>query len=251
MNAPAFQFYAGDWLSSQRVALMTLEEEGAYIRLMAFCWKHGSLPADPETLARLIGKGASTTLASEVAKMFQPSGETLIHPRLEQAREEQAAWRAKSSEGGKKSAETRRALKAAKGGATTLQPPIEGSLRNGTNHSATLHSSPSSSIPPNPQGGFSLSPEVPTGEADNSPLMIRIGRFFNRRPKTRWSPSERKALKKLIPIDAEDLELLERYYLEEIPQEDDYRRRDLETLLNNWTKELDRATSHFATPAIR
>lgn len=251
MNAPAFQFYAGDWLSSQRVALMTLEQEGAYIRLMAFCWKHGSIPADPETLARLIGKGASTTLASEVAKMFQLSGETLIHPRLEQAREEQTAWRAKSSEGGKKSAETRRARKAAKGGATTLQPPIEGSLQNGTNHNATLHSSPSSSKPPNPQGGFSLSPEVPTGEADNTPLMIRIGRFFNRRPTTRWSPSERKALKKLIPIDAEDLELLERYYLEEIDPDDDYRRRDLETLLNNWTKEIDRATSHFATPAIR
>ena len=55
----------------------------------------------------------------------------------------------------------------------------------------------------------------------------------------------------LIPIDAEDLELLERYYLEEIAQAEDYRRRDLETLLNNWTKEIDRATSHFATPAIR
>jgi hypothetical protein len=86
---------------------------------------------------------------------------------------------------------------------------------------------------------------------DNTPLMIRLGRFFNRRPTTRWSPSERKALKKLIPIDTEDLELLERYYLEVIPQVEDYRRRDLETLLNNWTKEIDRATSHFAAPAIR
>ena len=87
--------------------------------------------------------------------------------------------------------------------------------------------------------------------AENSPVMIRIGKFFNRRPNTRWSPAERKSLKKLTPIDSEDIELLERYYLEEIPLSDDYRRRDLETLLNNWTKELDRARSHSATPAIR
>jgi uncharacterized protein YdaU (DUF1376 family) len=252
MNAPAFQFYAGDWLSSQRVALMTLEQEGAYIRLMAFCWKHGSIPAGPETLARLIGKGASTTLASEVAKMFQPSGETLIHPRLEQAREEQAAWRAKSSEGGKKSAETRRARKAGKGASTTLQPPIEGSLQNGSNHSATLHSSSSPSITPNPQGGFSLSPEVPTGEADNSPLMIRIGKFFNRRPNTRWNSDELKALKRLMPIATEDLDLLERWF-SQIPEqgEEIYRRKALPALLNNWNAELDMANGYFADKKFR
>ncbi len=250
MKAPAFQFYAGDWLSSQRVALMSLEEEGGYIRLLAFCWQHGSIPDDPEKIARLIGKGASTTLATTLATMFEPGGNGLVNRRLEEVRLEQEAWRAKSSEGGKKSAEKRRIAKEAKENATKPQPPLEGWLPNGANQTATLQSSPSPSIPPNPQGGFSLSP-APTGEADNSPLMIRLGKFFNRRATTRWSAAERKALKKLTPIDPEDIELLERYYLEEIPQGDDYRRRDLETLLNNWTKEIDRATSHFATPAIR
>lgn len=250
MKAPAFQFYAGDWLSSQRVALMSLEEEGGYIRLLAFCWQHGSIPDDPEKIARLIGKGASTTLATTLATMFEPGGKGLVNRRLEEVRLEQEAWRAKSSEGGKKSAEKRRIAKEAKENATKPQPPLEGCLPNGANQTATLQSSPSPSIPPNPQGGFSLSP-APTGEAGNSPLMIHLGKFFNRRATTRWSAAERKALKKLTPIDAEDIELLERYYLEEIPQGDDYRRRDLETLLNNWTKEIDRATSHFATPAIR
>ena len=109
MKAPEFQFYAGDWLSSQRVALMSLEEEGGYIRLLAFCWQHGSIPDDPERIARLLGKGASTTLAT----MFEPGGNGLVNRRLEEVRLEQLAWRAKSSEGGKKSAEKRRLTKEA------------------------------------------------------------------------------------------------------------------------------------------
>lgn len=103
MKAPAFQFYADTWLGSLRVQLMSLEEEGAYIRCLAYCWRHGSIPADPEMIARLIGKGCSTTVATTVANMFTKSkkhGE-LIHDRLEVERIKQAAWRAKCSAGGK------------------------------------------------------------------------------------------------------------------------------------------------------
>ena len=73
-KSPAFQFYPGDWLSSLRVSLMTLEEEGAYIRLLCYCWKHGDLPASPEELARLIGKGATPELASKLLDMFESKG---------------------------------------------------------------------------------------------------------------------------------------------------------------------------------
>lgn len=249
MKAPAFQFYAGDWISSQRVALMTLEEEGAYIRLLAFCWQHGSIPDDPEKIARLIGKGASTTLAATLATMFEPGGGGLVHRRLEEEREKQKEWREKSAAGGKKSAESRRLAKEAKKSATTQQAPFEGCLNDGANQNPTLQFSSSPSNPPNPPRGFLLSTDPAEIPADNSPLMIRIGQFFNRRPTTRWNPKERKAIKSIGPIDPEDLALLERYYLEPIPKDEDYRRRDLETLLNNWTKEIDRARSHFAALA--
>ena len=141
MKSPAFQFYPTDYLASQRVQMMTLEEEGAYIRLLAYCWKHGDIPADPEQAARLIGKGASTTLATVVLAMFQPTGngDRLSHDRLDAERDKQAIWRAKSSQGGKISAEKR------KGGSTTLQPPLQGCLPNGGNQMATLLSSSSSS----------------------------------------------------------------------------------------------------------
>ena len=109
---PAFQFYPGDYLSSQRVSLMTLEEEGAYIRLLCYCWKHGHIPSDPIQLAHLIGKGATVKLAPKVSKMvLAKGGSRLVHDKLEELREERNRWIEKSRQGGLKTAEKRRKLK--------------------------------------------------------------------------------------------------------------------------------------------
>ena len=134
---PAFQFYPGDWLGSQRVSLLTLEEEGAYLRLLASCWQHGSIPSDPNMIARLIGKGASTTLATTLASMFQQhpfNAGLLVHDRLEKEREKQDAWSEKCREGGRKSAEMR---KIGKGSSSVVEGLSEGS----SNKKATLQSS--------------------------------------------------------------------------------------------------------------
>ena len=117
---------------------MTLEEEGAYLRLLCYCWQHGSIPSNPEQIARLIGKGASTTLATTVATMFQPhpeNGSLLVHERLQQEIVKQNEWARKSADGGKKSAEMRKNLK---GGSTTLARVVEECLPNGINQNATL-----------------------------------------------------------------------------------------------------------------
>lgn len=83
---------------------------------------------------------------------------------------------------------------------------------------------------------------------ENSPFMIRLGKFLNRKPKTRWDEKERKALNKLMPLDPDDVDLMERYYLADIPADHiPGRRTDLITLLNNWNGELDRATVYFTT----
>ena len=145
IKRPAFQFYPADYLGSQRVALMSLEEEGAYIRLLCYCWQHGSIPSNPDQIARLIGKGASTTLATTVATMFKPhpnDTSCMVHERLEQEILKQNEWARKSAEGGKKSAEMRKMLK---GGSTTLARVVEDCLPNGINQKATLQSSSSSS----------------------------------------------------------------------------------------------------------
>lgn len=74
-----------------------------------------------------------------------------------------------------------------------------------------------------------------------SSIQLRLNKLYNRRETTTWSDKERKAFKALA-ITEPDLELIERYYRDENHRNgSDYRRRDLLTLLNNWTGELDRA----------
>lgn len=91
-KSPAFQWYPKDILASARVQELSLAEEGAYRRLIDFCWLNGSIPADPERCARLIGKGASICIASAVQTLFTPHPNDptkLIHDRLEIEREKQ------------------------------------------------------------------------------------------------------------------------------------------------------------------
>jgi uncharacterized protein YdaU (DUF1376 family) len=109
-KSPSFQFYAADYLADENTALMTLEEEGAYIRAMAYCWREGSIPADDDHLSRLL-KGASTTVLRVVRECFNQSPTDplrLVHRRLEKEREKQKVWREKSAEGGRKSGESKR-----------------------------------------------------------------------------------------------------------------------------------------------
>ena len=74
----------------------------------------------------------------------------------------------------------------------------------------------------------------------NSPMMNRIGRMLGRRDGTLWTVAEAVALKTTSPT-LEEVESMEKYYLAIIPRDEDFRRRDLITLLNNWNGELDRA----------
>jgi uncharacterized protein YdaU (DUF1376 family) len=107
---PAFQFYPQDYLASTRVAEMTLEEEGVYIRLLCYCWASGSIPADPERCAKLAGKGCSVATATVVQRSFNEhptDPQRLVHDRLEIERENQRTRREQASSAGKKSAERR------------------------------------------------------------------------------------------------------------------------------------------------
>ena len=96
--------------------MMSLEEEGAYCRLLWYCWQHGSVPSSPRLAARLIGKRCSVRIARRVLAMFGvPRGDGRVtNDRMEEERAKQEIWRQKSSEGGKRSALAR------KGASTTL-----------------------------------------------------------------------------------------------------------------------------------
>jgi uncharacterized protein YdaU (DUF1376 family) len=110
--APAFQFYAAEYLADANVQIMSIEDEGCYIRLLAYCWREGSIPADPELQARLC-KG--TVPSSAVTDRFDfPCDDTtrLMHPRLEFYREYLENLRKHSAKGGRASAHKRKHIKA-------------------------------------------------------------------------------------------------------------------------------------------
>ena len=83
--------------------------------------------------------------------------------------------------------------------------------------------------------------------SENTPLMIRIGSWFGRKPDTLWGIPEAQALKRINPQPAE-LDTLEKYYTAKIPEKQDFRRRRVETLLNNWPGEIDKATAFNNQP---
>ena len=74
---------------------------------------------------------------------------------------------------------------------------------------------------------------------------LKLGECYRRKPTTKWDADEIKMLKSLMRNEdfQEELATIHAAYIAPKPAtaEGDFRRKDLQTLLNNWTKELDRA----------
>jgi 5-methylcytosine-specific restriction endonuclease McrA len=105
-KAPAFQFYADQFLLDERQMVMSLDQAGAYIRLLAICWREKTIPSDVPSLAKLVGTSAARMkkLWPLIHGCFTPDVESpnrLRHPRLEVERAKQQEWREKSAEGGR------------------------------------------------------------------------------------------------------------------------------------------------------
>ncbi len=107
MKAPAFQFYADDFIGG--TVCFTAEDVGAYMRLLCFQWGNGALPAKKELLDRIAG----CVVSDDVMAKF-PEGK---NPRMERERLKQAAYRAERSESGKKGAKSKWANGSANGSA--------------------------------------------------------------------------------------------------------------------------------------
>lgn len=87
-----------------------------------------------------------------------------------------------------------------------------------------------------------------------APFARRVGAMFRRRESTPWSPRDAELAADLFAAGAaaeEDLAALEAYYRAEIPEREDHRRRDLGTLLANWSGEVDRARKFAERKAAR
>jgi len=89
--------------------------------------------------------------------------------------------------------------------------------------------------------------DAPPASAVEDPLLLRAKAIFRMRPGTPLDRSLARAWKTARAAVAGTTEpewqLLEAYYCAVIASRDDYRRRDLATLLNNWSTELTRAAA--------
>lgn len=92
-------WFPRDFLTSTRA--MRLSERGAYCDLLFFQWEMGSLPADEEALARLLGCTPKefTTVWKVVGKKFVQFDDSLRNVRLEEHRAKAIDTRDKKASG--------------------------------------------------------------------------------------------------------------------------------------------------------
>jgi len=91
-TAEWFPYYFERFEGSDRVAAMSLAEEGAYHRAIRLAWKYGSVPSDPKILAAKIQKRCTEKVAAVVLGAFVPMPghpSRMIHPILEDIRKTQ------------------------------------------------------------------------------------------------------------------------------------------------------------------
>lgn len=113
---PWFPFYVDDFLNDEAVRIADLATRGAYICLLGYQWREGSIPADPRACARLVGamwedeKERAAVVAAMV--FFVPAGEgRLANQRLNTIAEEQDETRKARSGAGLRSGAARRSNK--------------------------------------------------------------------------------------------------------------------------------------------
>lgn len=107
-KSPAFQFYPSDWLSDAKVQTLTAAQEGIYIRLLCYCWREGSLPADGSAIAQLCKRDVSDLDIDHVLKNFFLLSDGKYHnKRLDQERDKQMRFAKERSKSGKLGAKKR------------------------------------------------------------------------------------------------------------------------------------------------
>src|SRR5262245_10608499 len=108
-KAPAFQFYPTDLLADENFVLMSLEARGAYITLLCYCWREGSIPAEMNRMGRLCGidGSAMAQLWTELCLCFSEQDGRCINTWIERVRLKQIEHRKERQEAGKKGAQSR------------------------------------------------------------------------------------------------------------------------------------------------
>lgn len=103
-KSPAFQFYPKDFMAG--TATMSLQEVGAYMRLLCYAWDAGSVPNDPKERSRICAcsKAQEREIWKKVGTKFSLQNDVFLNERMEEERQKQAEYRRRQSDKGKASA---------------------------------------------------------------------------------------------------------------------------------------------------
>jgi hypothetical protein len=104
---PAYQEYAASMMARTEYRVLSLEGRGLLYTLRNECWVNGQLPADPATLARVLGYPIEQVERSlpELRQFFVTLGGVLRCPELDDYRAHLDDRRERQSAGGRKGAE--------------------------------------------------------------------------------------------------------------------------------------------------
>jgi uncharacterized protein YdaU (DUF1376 family) len=113
-QSPAFQFYAGDWISDPNRMKLSLEEQGAYVLLYCHCWRGYKIPFDYEVMSRMLNCRTEKIekIYPKIKHLFEEKKDKdgiiyLYCIQAEEERKEQAVNRRKRSVAGKLGAKKR------------------------------------------------------------------------------------------------------------------------------------------------
>lgn len=247
-KAPAFQFYPDKWESHTKH--LSDYAYRTYHMLICWMWQHSkdkcSIEADYKAVAVVLGQPAN--------KICDAMKE-ICNPYMPLLKERRGRW---VNDGIRKEAEKQRKKRQdASDAAKSRWSKGLGGMRPHSDRIATASVSQCTPSPsPSPSPDTPLTPQKGVRKnrltqaekkrrkvGANSSEMVRIGGWFGRKPSTLWTLAEAEALESLEPIHPDDIKIMEQYYTADAGK-DDYRRRDVYTLLNNWHSELDRARKH-------
>ena len=250
MKPPAFQFYAEDFLAG--TLDMSQAEVGAYIRLLCHQWDKGFLSQDREKLQRIAGGPVS----EDVLSKFQVGSDGLLrNVRLETERVKQQEYRTARAEDGRRGGGNPVFKKGTpnpyynkgsiseedkEGLSEKDKHGISEEDKGKINTPVSVFRLPSSDSDSNPQTPKPPEPKRrPDGLLESEMgLAMRLAGIFKRRESTPWKNSEVKAFRQFAVTAApEDIDLVVWFYGTPV----EFKRRDLGTLLNNFSSELDRA----------
>lgn len=107
-KSPAFQFYPKDFLMDDKVAVMNLDQIGAYVLLLCYQWQNDGIPIAELELKQMCKNPENwDEIWGKVGRCFYENKGKLFNKRLQIEKKKQKEWKKMKKEAGKKGAEIR------------------------------------------------------------------------------------------------------------------------------------------------